>query len=244
MTRFARFTLAPSLLLLTLATAMGATAQNAVPEPVLELVRSLAGEVTAGAVRASPAPGLYEVRVNEGFLYVTQDGRFFVYGDLYDAHARQNLTDLSRRGERRAVVEALEAGTLIVFAPEAPVKHVVTVFTDVDCPYCAKFHLEVPELNALGVEVRYAAWPRTAPGTESYARSISVWCASDRHRAITDAKAGRAIEPAECDNPVSAHVEAGERVGVRGTPTLVTETGDLIGGYVPYAELVQRLERG
>ena len=52
------------------------------------------------------------------------------------------------------MVEALEPATLIVFAPQAPVKHVVTVFTDVDCPYCAKFHLEVPELNALGVEVR------------------------------------------------------------------------------------------
>ncbi len=240
---FVRIVLA-SLLALALGAPMGATAQHTVPEPVLELVRSLAGEVAPGAARASPAPGLYEVRVNEGFLYVTADGRFFVYGDLYDARARQNLTDLSRRGERRAVVEALESDTLIVFAPEAPAKHAVTVFTDVDCPYCAKFHLEVPQLNALGVEVRYAAWPRTPPGTESYARSVSVWCASDRHRAITDAKAGREVEPAECDNPVRAHVEAGERVGVRGTPTLVTETGDLIGGYIPYAELLRRLERG
>ena len=238
-----RLALAP-LLALALGAPMGATAQDAVPEPVLDLVRNLAGEIAPGTVRASPAPGLYEVRVNEGFLYVTEDGRFFVYGDLYDARARQNLTDLSRRGERRAVVELLEPGTLIVFAPDTPVKHAVTVFTDVDCPYCAKFHLEVPQLNALGVEVRYAAWPRTPPGTKSYARSVSVWCASDRHRAITDAKAGRAIEPAECENPVQAHVEAGERVGVRGTPTLVTETGDLIGGYVPYAELLRRLERG
>ena len=131
MTRFARFTLAPSLLLLTLAAAMGATTQNAAPEPVLELVRSLAGEVTAGAVRASPAPGLYEVRINEGFLYVTADGRFFVQGDLYDAHARQNLIDLSRRGERRAVVEALEADSLIVFAPEAARKHTVTLSANI-----------------------------------------------------------------------------------------------------------------
>ena len=71
-----------------------------------------------------------------------------------------------------------------------------------------------------------------------------MWYASDRRRAITDAKAGLAIEPAECENPVGAHVEAGGRVGVRGTPTLVTGTGDLIGGYLPYAELLRRLERG
>ena len=231
-------------LLLALGASVCATAAETVPEPVLEVVRSLAGEIAPGSVRESSAPQLYEARVNGGFLYVTADGRFFVYGDLYDAGAKRNLTELSRREDRRELITALEPDSLIVFAPEQARKHSVTVFTDVDCPYCAKFHLEVPELNAQGVEVRYAAWPRTPPGTESYARSVSVWCASDPHQAITDAKAGRAVEPAECENPVQAHVEAGDRVGVRGTPTIVTEEGELIGGYVPYPELLQRLERG
>ena len=61
---------------------------------------------------------------------------------------------------------------------------------------------------------------------------------------IAAVRADAVPEPAECDNPVGAHVEAGDRVGVKGTPTLVTETGDLIGGYVPYAELLRRFERG
>ena len=113
-----------------------------------------------------------------------------------------------------------------------------------DCPFCAKFHLEVPELNKLGVRVRYAAWPRTPPGTESYARSVSVWCADEPHQALTDAKAGREIEPATCDNPVQEHFEAGRKVGVRGTPTIVTEDGEVIGGYVPFRELAQMLEQG
>ena len=230
-------------LLSALALPLFTAASDAIPEPVLALVRSLPGEVGPDAVRASSAPQLYEVRLDGRFLYVTADGRFFVYGDLYDAQEKRNLTDLSRREDRRTVVESLEPDSLIVFAPEE-VKHTVTVFTDVDCPYCAKFHLEVPRLNALGVQVRYAAWPRTPPGTESYARSVSVWCATDPHQAITDAKAGRAIESAECENPVQVHHDAGNRVGVRGTPTIVTEHGDLIGGYVPYGELVQSLERG
>lgn len=84
----------------------------------------------------------------------------------------------------------------------------------------------------------------TPPGTKSYARSVSVWCARDRHRAMTDAKAGREIEPATCENPVQAHFDAGKRVSVRGTPAIVTDTGDVIGGYVPYRELVERLGRG
>ena len=36
----------------------------------------------------------------------------------------------------------------------------VTVFTDVDCPYCARLHDRVAEYNALGIEIRYLAFPR------------------------------------------------------------------------------------
>lgn len=225
-----------------LLSAPGAHADS-IPEPVRAFVGDLLGDVEPGSVRSTAVPQLYEVRFRGEFLYVTADGRHFLHGDLYESRSRRNLTEHSRREDRLGIVESIDPDTFITFAPSS-VKHTVTVFTDVDCPYCAKLHQEVPELNALGVSIRYAAWPRTAPGTESYLRSISVWCANDPHQALTDAKAGRDIEPAECENPVAAHLEAGKRVGARGTPTMVTEEGDLIGGYVPYQELVRRLERG
>jgi thiol:disulfide interchange protein DsbC len=228
---------------LALGSMVPAVADEPIPEAVLSFARTLTGTVEPNAVRATPVPGLYEVRVQGEFVYVTEDGRFFVHGDLYDARDRRNLTEASRQDGRLDIVEAIDPGTFIVFDSEKP-EHTLTVFTDVDCPYCAKFHLEVPELNKLGVRVRYAAWPRTPPGTESYARSVSVWCAEDQHQAMTDAKAGREIEPATCENPVQAHFEAGQRVGVRGTPSIVTEDGELIGGYVPYRDLVQKLDRG
>lgn len=221
---------------------LGAHADS-IPEPVRAFALDLLGEVETDTVRPTAVPQLYEVRFEGQFLYVTADGRHFVYGDLYESRSRSNLTEHSRRESRLDIVGAIDPDTFIVFAPEV-MKHTVTVFTDVDCPYCAKLHQEVPELNALGVGIRYAAWPRTPPGTESYLRSVSVWCASDPHQALTDAKAGRGIAPAECENPVAVHLEAGKQAGARGTPTMVTEDGDLIGGYVPYRELVRRLESG
>ena len=69
-----------------------------------------------------------------------------------------------------------------------------------------------------------------------------MWCAKDPHQAMADAKAERRIEPVECENPAQTHFDAGRRLGVRGTPTIVTEGGDTIGGYVPYRELVEMLE--
>ena len=71
---------------------------------------------------------------------------------------------------------------------------------------------------------------------------MSVWCAEDQHTAMTDAKAGRAVEPARCDNPVSDQYEAGRAIGVNGTPAIVLESGELIPGYVPPDELLGRLD--
>ena len=215
-----------------------------VPAPVRDAVKRLVGNIEPDAVRAAAVPGFFEVSAAGEILYVSADGRFLFHGNLYDVERRRNLTEDTRRVARQAVLDELDEDSLIVFAPAGRTKHRLTVFTDVDCPYCAKFHLEVPDLNDLGVEIRYAAWPRTPPGTESFNRSISVWCARDRHRAITDAKAGRSIPAATCDNPVEVHSDIGARLGVTGTPTMFTGNGSVIGGYVPYRELVRRLERG
>ena len=215
-----------------------------IPAPVGSAIRALVGEVGPGAVRASPLPGFYEVRARGEIVYVSADGLYLFHGNLYEVAKRRNLTEDARREVRRDVIGRMDEDSFIVFAPTGGTKHRLTVFTDVDCPYCAKFHREVPELNARGVEVRYAAWPRTPPGTQSHDRSISVWCARDRHQAMTDAKAGRDIAHAACESPVQEHYETGRQLGVSGTPTLFTEDGTRIGGYLPYRELVSQLAQG
>ena len=70
---------------------------------------------------------------------------------------------------------------------------------------------------------------------------VSAWCADDPHDAITRLKRGSIIPSKTCDNPVAEHYEIGQIVGVPGTPTIVTADGELIGGYVPAAELAQGL---
>ena len=42
-------------------------------------------------------------------------------------------------------------------------------------------------------------------------------------------------------NPVAAEYELGERLGVNGTPALITAKGELLPGYMPAAELAKRL---
>ena len=46
-----------------------------------------------------------------------------------------------------------------------------------------------------------------------------------------------------CDNPVRAQYALGQKMGVRGTPALLLESGELLPGYLPPPKLVKELEK-
>jgi thiol:disulfide interchange protein DsbC len=129
-------------------------------------------------VAASPIPGLYEVTMGGLVAYVSADGKYLVSGNVYDLDSQVNLTASRRNAARAKALAAVREDQLIVFSPDNP-KMTVTVFTDVDCGYCRKFHSQMAEMNKAGIRVRYMMYPRTGPGTESWRKAESVWCAAD-----------------------------------------------------------------
>ena len=217
---------------------------NAPAEEIPPALRSVLAEILAGVEPDEVAPaaveGLYRVVMGQDIVYFSADGRYALRGDLIDVESNRNLSEHRRRQARLAVLEELGEESMIVFAPSL-VKYTVTVFTDVDCAYCAELHRQVADYNALGVAIRYAAFPRAGIPSPSYDKTVSVWCSDDPHRAIGDAKFGHYVPERTCENPVSVHYAAGHELGVRGTPTFVLESGSLLGGYVPPGELVPYL---
>ena len=134
---------------------------------------------------------------------------------------------------------------MIVFSPVGTLKGTVTVFTDVDCFYCQKLHKEVPELNRLGIKVRYLAYPRAGLDSESYRKIATAWCAENPQDAITRLKARESLPENVCSqNPVAAHFQLGQQVGVTGTPALLLDDGTLVSGYMPAQQLVERMGAG
>ena len=220
------------------------TTSKLAPEAVIQALKGIIKtDFDKVSITESAIKGLYEVLVGSEVVYVSEDGQHLIVGDIRDMKTGQNLTDNKRAQLRMKEINAFDEKEMIVFAPEKETKYTVNVFTDVDCPYCAKFHNEVPELNKNGVKVRYLAFPRAGIGSKTYKTMVSVWCAEDRQQAITDAKAKREVKPATCNNPVDKEYELGKRIGVSGTPAMLLSNGELVPGYVPAKQLVAFLER-
>jgi thiol:disulfide interchange protein DsbC len=211
------------------------------PDVRARIVAKLPG-AQASDVAISPIPGLYEVTMGGLIAYVSSDGKYLLSGNVYDLDTQVNLTATRRNSARAKALAAASESNMVVFGP-ANAKMTVTIFTDIDCGFCRKFHSQIAEVNKAGVRVRYMFYPRTGPGTESWIKAEQVWCAPDRREALTRAKKGDAVKARSCgDAAIKSQYELGSDLGVEGTPAIFTQNGDYIGGYLTPAELVLAIQ--
>lgn len=209
--------------------------------PNLDSLRAVLGAQEISGVLETPVDGLYEVRVGAQIFYLSEDGRYAMQGDLIDLENRDNLTEVARNDLRAGQMGELSESDMVIFGPESA-PYTVTIFTDIDCGYCRKLHQEIDSYADLGIRVRYLAFPRAGAGSESFDKAVSVWCADDPNDAMTRAKLGENIASATCPNPVAEQYQLGQTMGVRGTPSIILDNGQMVPGYVPADQLLGVLE--
>jgi thiol:disulfide interchange protein DsbC len=206
-----------------------------------DAVRSIDPNIAIEQVSPAPIPGFQAVIVGGQVLYVSNDGKYLIQGSLYDVGARRDLGQDAMKRLRVELLRSVPVADRIVFAPKDP-KYTVTVFTDVECGYCRKFHSQIAEYNKLGIAVEYLAFPRMGLGSEDFRKMVAVWCAPDRRKALTDAKNDRNIAPGNCTNPVTMEYQLGRRAGLTGTPMVLAADGTQLGGYLAPEQLRAALD--
>ena len=197
------------------------------------------------SIQESYIPGLYSVYYGDlEPIYVTEDGNFFIYGDIYKINigSISNITDLEISKRRSIVLSNLKPSELISFKSKNE-KYSVTIFTDVDCGYCRKLHNQIEEYNKLGITINYAAFPRSGLGTDSFTKMVNAWCSDNTKLSLTRLKNNKEVDVNFCDNqPVSKHYAIGKKLGVTGTPAIFSTDGILIPGYLSPEDLLTKLK--
>ena len=198
---------------------------------VRDAFHSLLPNAKIDRVVKSEVPGFYEVIVGGQIVYISADGKYLMQGNLYDVPGKKGLTEARLAGIRSEALRTLPASKMMTFSPEHP-KHTVTVFTDVDCPYCRQFHKQIAAYNAAGIAVNYVFFPLDIhPGADKKAEA--VWCAADRKAAYTAAMSGQDPGKATCsNNPVAETKALSIAMGIDSTPTVLAEDGTHVNGSV------------
>ena len=188
-------------------------------------------------VKDSPVKGLKTAVTDQGILYVSENGQYVLQGKMYEL---TNKGPVDVAGKLLAdKVNALK-NEMIIY-PAKNEKYVVTVFMDITCHYCHILHQQVKEYNDLGITVRYLAFPRA--GMNETARQMeAIWTSKDPVFALNEAEKGNLPKELKTPNIVKRHYDLGVQLGVQGTPSIVTSTGELIGGYLKPKDLLAALK--
>lgn len=197
-------------------------------------------DVVVTSVTPSDLPDFYLAQI-DGVppVFTNKTGTLVFQGDLLQLGGDTpiNVAQNAQAHIAKAALAGVDPQEMIIFSPKGETKAAIYVFSDPTCHYCQLLHKDMAKINAQGIEVRYLAWPRSEsiiPLTQN------IWCSADRHQAMNDAKAGKTLPTAHCDNPVERHIALGHSLGVSGTPAIFTQGGQQIGGYLPADELAKQ----
>lgn len=193
------------------------------------------------AIADSPVRGLVQVSTENGLFYVSADGTYILQAKIYNLDEEmRNETEIALADMRTEGLKQFDDSYIEFKAKDE--KYVITVFTDTTCGYCQRLHEQVGAYNEVGITVRYLAYPRAGLNSPTYRQMVNVWCAVDPKEAMTSAKNGQSVAPANCNNDIARQFKFGRSIGVNGTPNIVLSNGSIIPGYQPPEQLLSALQ--
>ena len=185
-------------------------------------------------ISSSELEGFYEVVLTNPqieVLYISLDGRYVIQGAVTDIELMANLSTKRINSEKIKILNSIDENNKIVFKAENE-QYILHVFTDVDCPYCAKLHSNMQAMNSLGITVKYLASPIEQLHPNAQSAMEKIWCAEDKAIAMHNYKTNRYLPNSpDCINPVEDQLAISKQLGVNGTPSIFLENGSNIPGY-------------
>ena len=202
-------------------------------------------ELNIESIKESQLPNFYEVKLSDGsFFYVEQGGQYLVLGDIFEI-SNEELVNLSREknySKAKKMLQKIDETSLIKFSPKE-IKYKIYVFTDVDCGFCRKFHNQISSYLDEGIQVNYLAFPRSGTESETYKKMSIAWCSANKQEVLTGLKEDKSFEQIDCeDNPIKTHFELAKSIEIQGTPTIISQSGFTIPGYIEAKELIKYLK--
>jgi thiol:disulfide interchange protein DsbC len=169
-----------------------------------------------------------EVVVGSDLYLATHDGRYIFAGPVFDTVSMQDIYALGKNKQRKLHLSS-QPQNLFIHYPSTNEKYVVTVFTDIDCPYCRKMHQDMEAFNHKGISVNYVMVPRGGVGSAAYNKTLSALCSAKPAESITQAMANIPISLNDCLHKglLTKQLKLAQSLKITSTPSIVLPNGEL-----------------
>ena len=192
----------------------------------------------SGEILIEPYRGeLLEITIGPKTMFASLDGQYIFSGPVYDTDTRVNLVEQKGNQYRQRRLLELAPDMYLSFPSTTDEQHVVTVFTDIDCTYCRRLHVLMPEFNERGITVNYVMLPRAGLNSSSYNKAASVFCSTNPTVNLTLAMRDEFDQKNSCEHTITNQLKLASEFGINSTPTIILPDGEIKPGYLTPAAL-------
>jgi len=205
------------------------------------LAEKLAGLPKVDEVKASPMPGLWEIRIGSEIRYTDATGSFLIEGDLIDLKTRKNLTEERVNKINQVDFASLPTKDAMVWKTGKGTRK-IAVFADPNCGYCKRFEKSLQEMK----DITVYTYLIPILGGDSPEKSRAIWCSKEQTATwqnwMLDGKAPPKAMGTCDDAAIERNLALSRKLRINGTPGVIFEDGSRAPGALTAEQLERRLQ--
>ena len=191
---------------------------------------------------------LLEINIGVRSFFASNDGRYIYVGKVIDTQENVDISEQVTQKNRVKRLAKLDEKNQLTFLATVKELFAVTLFTDIDCGYCRRFHSNMAQYNALGIRVNYLMFPRAGKRSESYDKTAAVLCSANPQENMTLAMQGKFSASASsvnktCQHNLDQQMSIAAEFGISATPTMLLPNGGVIKGVLNPVQLLAQLKQ-
>jgi thiol:disulfide interchange protein DsbC len=204
-------------------------------EEAAALLKEIAPNVKVLDVRMTPLKSMWEIDIEsngrKGPVYLDFTKRYLISGQIVDIKAKRNITKETEEDLNRVNVSQIPLGDALVMGDRNAKKKVI-VFTDPECPFCAKIHQELKKVVAERKDIAFFIKMFPLPIHKDAAEKSKTIVCEKSLKLLDEAYEKKPLPKAKCKaSAVDENIKLGKKLGISGTPALVMPDGRVISGY-------------
>jgi thiol:disulfide interchange protein DsbC len=203
-------------------------------------------------VEFGPIKGLWQISVEQDGktfpIYLHYSKKYVFTGDIIDIKTQKALDGLiPNNGNSNHQVDEVDFNSiplgdaLVMGSKDA--KNKVVVFTDPDCPFCAKIHKELKKIISSRKDIAFYIKLYPLPMHPDAKRKSEAIICEKSLKLLDDAFAGRQIPSPKCKtNLIEDNINFAMKIGIQATPTMILKDSSTFTGYRDANSLIKLID--
>ncbi|MGO9015063.1 MAG: DsbC family protein [Dissulfurispiraceae bacterium] len=215
-------------------------------EEAMGMLKKMNSAAKVVGIQMSPVKGLWEVTIDnmgrKGIFYTDFSKKFMIAGPIVELDNGSNRTRESverLQNNRKVDVSKIPLGNALVLGSRSAHKKVI-VFTDPDCPFCARLDKEMRKVVEERKDIAFYIKLFPLPAhKDAYWKATAIECKRSL-KMMEDNFEGRPISRDNCGTKeIDDNIKLAQSLGFFGTPTLVLPGGTVHEGTLPADKLIE-----